>query len=120
MKRDMDLIRKILLDLEQNDIARYKQMELEGYDPLAIGYHCYLLQQAGLIEAADATSNQYFLPHFIPLYLTWDGYEFLNGVKEPSDWERIKKKVVQPTGGFVFSLAKDVILHELKSRIGIA
>lgn len=119
MKRDMDLIRKILLDLEQSDIARYKQMELEGYDGSAIGYHCYLLAQAGLIEASDASSNSHLLPHFIPLYLTWDGHEFLNGVKDPSAWEKVKRTAA-PAGGFVFSLAKEIIMDELKRRIGIA
>jgi hypothetical protein len=120
MKRDMDLARKILIDLEQNDIIRNTQIELEGYSEEQIGYHCYLLDQAGLIVAIDANELEYPLPFFIPAHLTWDGHEFLNGIKNPSDWERVKKSVIQPAGGFVFSIAKDFIIQELKNRIGIS
>ncbi|MDN4061278.1 DUF2513 domain-containing protein [Massilia sp. YIM B02769] len=120
MKRDMDLARMILLDLEQNDIPRYEQLKLDGYDEERIGYHCYLLAQAGLIVAVDATDTENILPNYIPSHLTWDGHEFLNGIKAPSDWERIKKSVIQPAGGFVFSFAKEYILHELKTRTGIS
>jgi hypothetical protein len=116
----MDLARAILLDLEANDIHRYKQMELDGYSPAEIGYHCYLLSQARLIVASDATSSDNILPFYIPSHLTWEGHEFLNGIKAPSDWERIKKSVIQPAGGFVFSFAKEYIMHELKVRTGIS
>jgi len=120
MKRDMDLARLILIDLEQNDIYRYQQMTLDGYTDDQVGYHAYLLDQAGLIVATDATSTDNMLSFFIPSYLTWDGHEFLNGIKAPSDWERLKKTVIQPAGGFVVSFAKEYIMHELKIRTGIS
>lgn len=120
MQRDMDLVRQILIELEQNDVARYKQMEVPGYDDAQVGYHCYLLHQAGLIVASEFDTHDHILPYYLPMHLTWDGHEFLNSVKSPSDWERVKKSVIQPAGGFVFSLAKEFILHELKTRTGIA
>ena len=54
MKRDMDLIREILLAIETigppQGLAR---LDLPGHDPETVSYHVRLLDQAGLITAVD-------------------------------------------------------------------
>lgn len=50
MKRDMDLVRKILMALEDNPTGYFKdEMTIDGYTEEDVGYHCYLLLQAGLV-----------------------------------------------------------------------
>jgi len=57
MKRYMELIRKILLVAESApdgwgpDVPR-----IEGYTVDQIGYHVYLLADAGLVRAVDVTT----------------------------------------------------------------
>lgn len=119
MQRDMDLVRKLLIEVEKSEGPMVK-CAIDGYSDVQIGYHAYIMAQAGFIEAVDATTTDRLVPYYIPTILTWDGHEFLNGIKSPTDWDRVKKSVIQPAGGFVVSLAKEYILHELKTRIGIA
>ena len=57
MKRDMDLVREILLALEaQEEAFSPQRLEIDGYSAEQIGYHCYIMDEAGLLEAADTTT----------------------------------------------------------------
>lgn len=51
MKRDMDLVRKILFALEaRNSPKAVFVLPIEGYDELTVKYHLLLLAQAGLLS----------------------------------------------------------------------
>ena len=54
MKRDIDLIRKLLLYLEEkpNDKS-IKDLELEEYSKDEVQYHFILMDQAGLIRCEE-------------------------------------------------------------------
>ena len=119
MKRDMDLARKIMLAMDADDYDGSVNIQLDGHTAQEIGFHSHLLAQAGLIEAIDVTTMSDFLPSYMPRHLTWEGYEFIGSVKDPTAWESAKKHVVQPAGGIVFSLLKDWAKMELKAKLGI-
>ena len=76
MKRDLDLIRHILLEIEKEPYTGdILQLDIEGYTPEQINYHILLLADAGLIEVMEAS----YLGRraFAPIRLTWEGHEFL-------------------------------------------
>ncbi len=79
MKRDMQLIRKILEYLEgkcQGDGQLIPVPSLDGYANDAVSYHVGLCIQAGYIEGKD----QSFVgaaPMYDMICLTWDGHEKL-------------------------------------------
>ena len=51
MKRDLDLVRKILLALETKPGPEaVGTVQIEGYDELTVKYHLLLLAQARLID----------------------------------------------------------------------
>jgi hypothetical protein len=119
MKRDMDLVRKILLEMEEDDFNALSDIRIEGYTPEQIGFHSYIMAQAGLIESIDATCMSDLMPNHMPRTLTWDGYEFIASVKDPTTWEKAKKTVLLPAGGLVFSVVKERAKMELKAKIGM-
>lgn len=58
MKRDMDLIRTILLALEQRPLSvRYEWLEVPGRTQEEISYHVQMLHQYDLVEAVDTSSR---------------------------------------------------------------
>ena len=58
MKRDMDLIREILLECEEQDgTDRMIQVKIEGHSDEEINYHMVLLKDAGFIEASVARAR---------------------------------------------------------------
>lgn len=87
MKRDMDLIRKLLLLIEEqgHDKIRWiENVEIEGYTEQQISQHVWLLADGGYIEAIDL-SNMSRIAHR-PRCLTWRGHEFLEAIRDKDIW----------------------------------
>ena len=54
MKRDMDLCRKILIEIESwPTTLGPRPVEIDGYTDEQIGYNAWLLAQEGLIKGRD-------------------------------------------------------------------
>ena len=84
MKKDMDLIREILLKIEELyvDTAIY-DLTIDGYDMATVAYHCKLLHNAGYIfdYKAQYASNEIYT--FSVGALTWTGNEYLEFAPQP-------------------------------------
>jgi len=53
MKRDFDLIRKILLTMEAHEHGFLRdELRIDGYNDEQIAFHMYLLGEAGLVKAS--------------------------------------------------------------------
>ena len=106
MKRDIELVRSILKWIEEREEGRNIgwQIEIEGFNEEQIGYHVYLMGQAGLLEVADTSSSDSRSPEAIPIDMTWDGHEFLDASKDSDLWAKAKKNVIGPAGGVAFSV----------------
>lgn len=120
MKRDLDLIRKFLLKMEEHEHGYTPQrITLDGYTDEQVGFHIYLLGQAGLIRVADSSSMGSRSPSAIPLNLTWAGYEFLDAARDEALWKKAKEKIINPVGGVAFSILIDWLKAEARNRLGI-
>lgn len=89
MKRDWDLIRRILLQLEgkqsTNDVL--KPEEVEGHSEEEVCYHIRLLHEAGLVGMIDKAHTRKTYACFATR-LTWDGHEFLDQARSDTVWKR--------------------------------
>jgi Hypothetical protein (DUF2513) len=107
MKRDMDLIRAILLALEEkSDLGA--EIEIDGYDEAQIGYHCYLIVDAGLANGADVGSSESPCEEFIATGLTWAGHDFLDAAREPERWKKAQG-IFTKMGGVTLEVSKSVL-----------
>ncbi|MCW9733742.1 DUF2513 domain-containing protein [Avibacterium sp. 20-15] len=80
MKRDWELIRKILLKLEQKvDDTPLDSESIKGFPPAVVEYHYQLLKQSQLIDAQHK--------------LTWQGHEFLDKIRSDTAWNKIKQTI---------------------------
>jgi DNA-binding transcriptional ArsR family regulator len=81
MKRDMELVRRLLIYIEERANQREPiQVELEGIDDDVVQYHLELLTEADIISTIDASS--YDGKHFFVKRLTWYGHEFLDAARD--------------------------------------
>ncbi len=92
MRRDWELIRRILLALEEYERTdgAVRPDDFEGYDSETVSYHMWLLKQAGLIEAT-CRDQRYMKIQCIASRLTWEGHEFLDKIRSKSIWNDIIK-----------------------------
>ena len=90
MQRNWDIIRKILMKVEQlpTEASEFTSKELEGVDNEAVAYHMRLLLESGLIIGGcrDALGS----PFCHASRLTWEGHEFLDKIKSETLWQQIK------------------------------
>ena len=92
MKRDMELVRNILLEIEDQyiDVALY-DLGVEGYDFKTIAYHCRILYEAKLINDYSGHYAENELQNFGVGSLTWEGHEFLDKVRDDTVWGKTKE-----------------------------
>lgn len=94
MKRDMELVRAILLAMEASPSGfAPAAFTIAGYDQDVIGHHVYLMAQGGLVTAVTTTTFGDQSPVAQPLTLTWDGHEFLALVRNESVWLKVKAEM---------------------------
>jgi len=106
MKRDMELLRKILIAIEeQSDGTWIDNLQIDGYNDRQIAYHCKLLYDGGYISDCKIQYADDDMSFFGVGRLTWDGHEFLDKVKSETVWNRTKDIIVK--GGL--PVAIDVI-----------
>lgn len=109
MKRDMDLVRLILLEIE----AQYKStaiynLQIDGYDIETIAYHCKILHEAGLISAYKAQYADNRLYSFGVGSLTWEGNDYLDKVRDNSVWRKTKDVITKKGLPLIFDTIKTI------------
>jgi hypothetical protein len=95
MKRDMELVRKILLVMEAEPSGTGPMYpKIEGYDPETVMHHIYIMGTGKLIECDPGVSaNEGHVRKASARNIMWDGYEFLNAARDQDTWEQAKETV---------------------------
>jgi hypothetical protein len=118
MKRDMDLVRKILLAVE--DDAHNEEMELfviDGYDDETVTEHVRLLAGAGFVEAMNLGTMDG--AEWRPTRLTWSGHDFLEAARNDSIWFKAKSKILEQGIGLSIEVLKAMLLSVAKEKLGM-
>ena len=102
MKRDMELVRKILFEVEKQESGLApSRLEIEGYTPEQVGYHAYIMEQAGLVDAVETgPSADSPRPSAEITCLTWQGHDFLDAARQDNIWGKAKS-ILKKVGGQV-------------------
>jgi hypothetical protein len=115
MKRDMNLIRLLLLETEGED----PKPDLSPFTEDQRVYHSALLIEAGLVDGQIIQDSNGHPADTVTLRLTWSGHEFLDAARNDTIWhkagERIKKSGVDVT----VSLMKEILNQLLKQSLGL-
>ena len=115
MKRDMDLIRKILLATE--DLPYGGQLsKLEGVPEEEFITHALWLKEAGLIEAIGQAGSGSYAKHAIVSRLTWQGTEFVSAMRDETLWAKAKKNFIGEGMSFTLDLLKAYLAAEIAKR----
>ena len=119
MQRNMDLARKILIEMESHDHGRAPRefFTLDEYAPEQIGFHIWLLGDAGLIVSEEVTGMLSPSPEAIPINLTWAGYEFLDAARSDGTWNKALTTVKSSGVSVTFDLLKQVCVGLAKAEL---
>ncbi len=109
MKRDMDLVRKILLAVEDSEEMVDQNPEIEGYTKDQVDYHVWLMLEAGLVYGAEVTTLESDNMQGAVSNLTWDGHEFLDLARDETTWNKATAKIRNVTGALSFAAVRAVL-----------
>ncbi|MCW9059410.1 MAG: DUF2513 domain-containing protein [Gammaproteobacteria bacterium] len=116
MKRDMELIRKILFAVENEE----KDNPIEGYSENVLRYHQALLIEAGLLEGKVLHGNVTFSESPVSVLikkLTWEGHELLAAVRRDSIWNTIKSDFQEASVETIIKVAKQLAEGWAKKKV---
>jgi len=118
MKRDMQLIRKILFHLEaRTSMKAALTYPINGYDDLAVRYHLLLLAQAKLIDFEPESTNTGRIIRAHVLGLNWNGHEFLDAVRSDKVWRKLLRYAKDKGGALPFDLLKVLAVKLLEQSL---
>ena len=122
MKRNMNLMREILLRIEDTDERTSPpDFSIDGFSEPEIDYNLDLLINAGLVNGTGQWTfgGTY---HVAINGLTWPGHDFLDSVRDKVVWAKVQEKA-EEAGHTVASLTIDLVkglaTSVLKSQLGL-
>lgn len=120
MKRDLDLIRKIVLAIEALPTGYLlDQLKIEGYTSEQIGYHSYLIVDSGLAEGRDITTSEDSSPNWWINNLTSAGHDFADAVRNETVWNKATGIIKDKAAGVTLDILKQVLASVIKSTLGL-
>ncbi len=118
MKRDIDLIRTILIELEQKESPNdWFRPEIEGYSADVVSYHIKILSEAGYIEARDLSTKDGF--NWVATSLTWQGHEFLDAARNDTIWQKAKVTLGKKLSSISMEVLKSLLTNLTKQQLGL-
>jgi hypothetical protein len=116
MKRDMDLVRAVLMEIEKAPFdGGSLDISVPGHSSEEISYHILLMHEARLIEAVDLSSLDGVC--WKPKRLTYEGHEFLDAARNDTFWKKAKDKVTTSTGTLTLEGLKIALSALMKHAI---
>jgi len=119
MKRDMSLIRDLLIFLEKQPAGEVT-MTVEvpnGTDGATVGEHVQLLIDRDLVDGEVVSIAE---PSFMIYRLTWDGHDFLQAITNDTVWKKILAKAKELGGSMTIEIAKELGKKYLMEMAGIS
>jgi hypothetical protein len=115
MIRNMELIREILIKMEQDpmcDGQHEVNLDMPNYPFEELKYHSSLLMDAGFIKGERDS--------LIPIVsrLTWEGHEFLDNIKDPGIWSKTKERA-KGIPGVALKVIAEIAMSEVRKRLGL-
>jgi hypothetical protein len=113
MKRDLELVRQILCDVEAcqpgGPLVTLK-------DPHS-AYQAALMKEAGLIDARISNDGLGRPISAIILRLTWDGHEFLDASRDSKIWKMAMEHIIKPGAAWTFAILLEWLKREARQRV---
>ena len=119
MKRDLDLVRQLMLQIEALPAAppvQYRMSEIE--DPVLLA-HLEMLIEAGLVSGRISRSQGARGDVISVSGLTWQGHEWVEMVRSQSLWNEVKSAVLDGGGVLTFELTRAMAAKLLRARLAL-
>ncbi len=122
MKRDMELIRELMLAIESRNDTEYwaEDLEVSGdRDIVEIKGHLQLLVDAGFIKATVNHDNGSGSPYILIDRMLHNGHEFIDNARNEPAWKGAMKQVQEKGGSISIAILTQILIAETKRLFGL-
>lgn len=119
MKRDMELIRTILLNVENDKYQYGQRVHVDGVSDQTCAYHVALMVEEGLVvgNVLKTGSSPYAAAQIDRL--TSEGHDFCEGIRQATIWNKVKKDVLKPGAAWTVKFVIQCVKKELYLHLGV-
>ncbi|KAB2823130.1 MULTISPECIES: DUF2513 domain-containing protein [Aliivibrio] len=120
MKRDMDLIRNIMLFLEEQVNPSMQNIEISDTAQHIIDSHVALLIEAELLygEVGAELGTNPAIPSYVTVYrISWQGYEFIDNFRNEEIWNTFKTEFKEMSFSSLTTIGKQLVEGFAKTKI---
>ena len=123
MKRDLDLIRDMMLRIEACH-PKDGKITSETFKDLCddeekVAFHLFLLYDVGFIVAEPVSHSKMRCSDYIVEYLTFIGCDYLDSIRDQSVWNSIKEKLRRIGGNATLDILTDLASSLLREQLGM-
>ena len=120
MKRDLDLVRKILIAIEDKPNLEPEEITIQEYEFEVVAFHLLILKEAGLVDAVMSEDAAGELIGAFAIRLTWNGFEFLDLARNDTVWNKSKKFLKEKAVSVSVGVLTEVLKSILKDTLGLS
>ena len=123
MKRDLDLIRDMMLRIEACH-PKDGKITSETFKDLCddeekVAFHLFILYDVGFIVAEPVNHSKMRCSDYIVEYLTFIGCDYLDSIRDQSVWNSIKEKLRRIGGNATLDILTDLASSLLREQLGM-
>ena len=123
MRRDMELIRELLLVLEEAAQPVTDEVAIEGHSRGEVAYHLTLIIEAGYAQGRvmhDHSGANTTVPRaVVVLRLTNQGHDLIESIRDVSVWSKVRTKLATVGGGATLDTIKLIAVAVAKQHLGL-
>ena len=121
MKRDLDLIRYILANIENSTSTKLTVDDFtnDAYDASRISFHISLLLDCGYIEATEFNVIGQKYQQYLIKRITSSGYDYLNSVRDANVWSKTKETLKSVGNSVSLDVIKTVASKVALNLLGL-
>lgn len=116
MKRDWNLIRLLLLEIE----SRVAPEALKQYTEEQVLYHCELLEESGLILGKLVRGGKGQVVGASIQRLTWKGHDLLDSIRDEGVWARVQSMTKAAAGSATAEMLMEASRWVVSAALGAA
>ena len=116
MKRDMEIIRTILLNVEADKYQNGERINIPSVSDAVCGYHTALIFDAGLAEGRLLKTQEVIMGAMI-YRLTSAGHDFCDGIRQDTIWNKVRKNILKPGASYGLSIAVEYVKILVRQQV---
>ena len=118
MKRNMDLCRKILIEVESwPTTLESKEVKIAEYSPDEVHYNAWLLAEEDLILGLDLTGDGDDVHRYAPSCLTYKGHDFLEHARNDARWRKVTEQIASVGGAMTTKILQLALEKSMKGEL---